>query len=74
MDAVLRCVERVLWVAVVPAMVLLDRPGLRAISLTHRKDVALTRAAQAMQNSIITTADVFSCTSNTANGLITRVS
>lgn len=84
MDAVLRCVERGLGVAVVPAMVMMDRPGLRAvrlttprlertISLTHRKDVALTRAAQAMQNMIITTADVFSCTSYVANGLITRV-
>ncbi len=83
MDAVLRCVERGLGVAVVPAMVLVDRPGLRSvrlidpglertISLAHRRDVALTRAAKAMQELIISTAEVFSSTGNTTNGLITR--
>ena len=35
MDAVLRFVERGLGVAVVPAMVLLDRPGLRSVRLAH---------------------------------------
>ena len=67
MDAVLRLVERGLGVAVVPAMVLLDRPGLLSLPLTdpgltrmasiaHRKDVGLTRAATAMQDLISRTA------------------
>lgn len=67
MDAVLRFVERGLGVAVVPATVLLDRPGLhsrrltepsltRTISLAHRKDVNLSKAAEAMQGMIISTA------------------
>lgn len=67
MDAVLRFVERGLGVAVVPATVLLDRPGLqsrrliepsltRTIALAHRKDVRLSRAAAAMQQMILTTA------------------
>ncbi|MCW4465612.1 LysR family transcriptional regulator [Glutamicibacter sp. MNS18] len=66
MDAVLRFVERGLGVAVVPAMVLLDRPGLstsrlvqpalsRTISLAHRKDVHPTRAAAAMQQMLRST-------------------
>ncbi|MBB5791338.1 LysR family transcriptional regulator [Jiangella mangrovi] len=68
MDAVLRFVERGLGVAVVPAMVLLDRPGLRSVRLTgptltrtvslaHRSDVTPTRAAAAMQQVIVATAD-----------------
>ncbi|TDD66805.1 LysR family transcriptional regulator [Jiangella aurantiaca] len=68
MDAVLRFVERGLGVAVVPAMVLLDRPGLRSVRLTkprltrtvslaHRSDVTPTRAAEAMQHVIVATAD-----------------
>jgi DNA-binding transcriptional LysR family regulator len=68
MDAVLRFVERGLGVAVVPAMVLLDRPALRSVRLTdprltrtvslaHRSDVTPTRAAAAMQRVIATTAD-----------------
>lgn len=68
MDAVLRFVERGLGVAVVPAMVLLDRPALRSVRLTrprltrtvslaHRSDVTLTRAAAAMQRVIAATAD-----------------
>ncbi|GAA3861907.1 LysR substrate-binding domain-containing protein [Leifsonia kafniensis] len=83
MDAVLRCVERGLGVAVVPAMVLVDRPGLRSarltaprlarsISLAHRNDVALTRAAQAMQDLIIDTANILSSVDGGADGLITR--
>ena len=40
MDAVLRFVERGLGVAIVPAIVLVDRPGLRAVRLTAP---ALTR-------------------------------
>ncbi|WP_116951049.1 LysR family transcriptional regulator [Jiangella endophytica] len=68
MDAVLRFVERGLGVAVVPAMVLLDRPGLRSVRLTkprltrtvslaRRSDVTPTRAAAAMQRTIATTAE-----------------
>lgn len=67
MDAVLRLVERGLGVAVVPAMVLLDRPSLRSVrlvdprltrtvSLAHRSDVHPTRAATAMHRSIVDTA------------------
>ncbi|WP_104088904.1 LysR family transcriptional regulator [Arthrobacter sp. GMC3] len=70
MDAVLRLVERGLGAAVVPAMVLVDRPGLRSVPLTepeltrtlalaHRKDVSLTRAAGAMQEMIVSTAAGF---------------
>lgn len=66
MDSVLRLVERGLGVAVVPAMVLLDRPELLALplsdpgltrlaSLAYRKDVGLTRAATAMQDLITRT-------------------
>lgn len=83
MDAVLRCVERGLGVAVVPAMVMVDRPGLRSvpltaprlarsISLAHRNDVALTRAAQAMQKLIIETADTLSSAHAGTNSLISR--
>ena len=83
MDAVLRCVERGLGVAVVPAMVMVDRPGLRSvrltaprlarsISLAHRNDVALTRAAQAMQRLIIETADILSSTHVGTDSLISR--
>ena len=70
MDAVLRLVERGLGVAIVPAMVLFDRPGLRSIPLTdphltrtlslaHRKDVSLTKAAIAMQELIVSTSAIF---------------
>lgn len=66
MDTVLRFVERALGVAVVPAMVLLDRPGLRSvrlvdprlirtIGLAHRSDVNPTRAAAAMRRVITAT-------------------
>ncbi|MFL4474960.1 LysR family transcriptional regulator [Paeniglutamicibacter sp. MACA_103] len=83
MDAVLRCVERGLGVAVVPAMVMLDRPGLRSarltapslsrtISLAHRNDVTLTRAAQAMQEMIMDTADILASANPATTGLITR--
>ncbi|RZU65625.1 DNA-binding transcriptional LysR family regulator [Microterricola gilva] len=83
MDAVLRCVERGLGVAVVPAMVMVDRPGLRSvrltaprlarsISLAHRNDVALTRAAHAMQSLIIETADILSSVNVGTDSLISR--
>jgi len=66
MDAVLRFVERGLGVAVVPAIVLLDRPGLRAvrltapltrtISLAQPTGVAPTAAGAAMRDAIVATA------------------
>lgn len=70
MDAVLRFVERGLGVAIVPAMVLIDRPGLRAvrleeptltrvISLHRPSDVAPTAAVDVMHRTITTTAVAF---------------
>jgi len=67
MDAVLRFVKQGLGVAVVPATVALESSGLRTIALrapqlsrtvglAHRKDVALTRAATAMQDLLADTA------------------
>jgi DNA-binding transcriptional LysR family regulator len=67
MDAVLRFVERGLGVAIVPAMVLIDRPGLRSVRLTEPRltrtislarpaDVAATRAVDVMQSTISRTA------------------
>ncbi|WP_372491756.1 LysR family transcriptional regulator [Microbacterium croceum] len=67
MDAVLRFVERGLGVAVVPAMVLLDRPALRSVrlshpmmtrtvSLAHRSDVTPAIAVAAMRRVIVSTA------------------
>ncbi|SMX93634.1 MULTISPECIES: LysR family transcriptional regulator [unclassified Brevibacterium] len=69
MDAVLRFVERGLGVAIVPAMVLVDRPQLvsaqlvepslnRTVSLAARGDVRPTRAASAMETTILSTARV----------------
>ena len=63
MDAVLRFVELGLGVAVVPAMVLRGRQGFssarltgsslqRTVSLAHRSDVPLSRAARAMAATI----------------------
>jgi DNA-binding transcriptional LysR family regulator len=64
MDAVLRFVESGLGVAVVPSMVLANRPLLgsakltpaltRTVSLAHRKDVAPTNAAQALRETLTT--------------------
>jgi DNA-binding transcriptional LysR family regulator len=67
MDAVLRFVERGLGIAVVPAIVLLDRPGLRSvrltapaltrtISLARPTGVAPTAAGEAMRRAIVATA------------------
>jgi DNA-binding transcriptional LysR family regulator len=67
MDAVLRFVERGLGVAIVPAMVLIDRPGLsavrlarpaltRSITLARPTDVATTAAVSVMQETIAATA------------------
>lgn len=70
MDAVLRFVERGLGVAIVPAMVLIDRPGLRSvrleaptltrtISLARPADVAPTAAVEVMQRTIAATVTAF---------------
>jgi DNA-binding transcriptional LysR family regulator len=70
MDAVLRFVERGLGVAIVPAMVLIDRPGLRSarlaapelartISLARPADVTPTAAVGVMQRTIAATATAF---------------
>jgi DNA-binding transcriptional LysR family regulator len=67
MDAVLRFVERGLGVAIVPAMVLINRPGLRAvrlssptltrtISIARPADIAPTTAVEVMQRTIVGTA------------------
>lgn len=66
MDAVLRLVERGLGVAIVPAMVLIDRPGLRTarlarprltrtVSLAHRADAPPARAVEAMRRTLVST-------------------
>jgi DNA-binding transcriptional LysR family regulator len=76
MDAVLRFVERGLGVAIVPALVLLDRPGLRSvrlagptlsrsISLARPKDVTATAAVGVMQRTIVATATAFASRSGT---------
>jgi DNA-binding transcriptional LysR family regulator len=70
MDAVLRFVERGLGVAIVPAMVLIDRPGLRSvrlegptlertISLARPADVAPTAAVEVMLHTITASATAF---------------
>jgi DNA-binding transcriptional LysR family regulator len=70
MDAVLRFVERGLGVAIVPAMVLIDRPGLRSvrlagppltrtISLARATDIAPPIAVEVMQRTITATATAF---------------
>lgn len=70
MDAVLRFVERGLGVAIVPAMVLLDRPGLRSvrlaghalertISVAGPADVAPTAAVEVMRRTITAGATAF---------------
>ena len=67
MDAVLRFIERGIGVAVVPAMVLLERQGLRSIRLTHPTltrtisiarvaGLAPTAAVEAMEQTIVRTA------------------
>ncbi|WP_413320173.1 LysR family transcriptional regulator [Agrococcus sp. 1P02AA] len=68
MDAVLRFVERGIGVAVVPAMVGIDRPALRSarlvrpqltrtVNLARRTDVGASAAAAAMQQVIFSTVD-----------------
>lgn len=68
MDAVLRFAERGLGVAVVPAMVVIDRPGLhstrlvnpqltRTVNLARRIDVEPSAAAAAMQRFVFDTVE-----------------
>ena len=82
MDAVLRFVERGLGVAVVPATVLLDRPGLtsrrltepsltRTIALAHRKDVSLSKAAETMHAMIVSIAHELAEQSPAIRSLVT---
>ncbi|MCP2635414.1 LysR substrate-binding domain-containing protein [Microbacterium sp. HD4P20] len=67
MDAVLRFVERGIGVAIVPAMVLIDRPGLRSVRLTEptltrtisiarMADMAPSAAVEVMRQTIARTA------------------
>lgn len=83
MDAVLRFVELGMGVALVPAMVLGDRPGLRSvrlteprlsrtISLARRQDVQPTRAAAAMHRMILRTADALAAGDRGLGGLVSR--
>ena len=68
MDAVLRFVERGLGVAVVPAMVVIDRPRLRStrlvrpqltrtVNLARRADIELSASATAMQRTLFDVVD-----------------
>ncbi|MDF2442711.1 MAG: hypothetical protein JWR01_914, partial [Subtercola sp.] len=52
MDAVLRFVERGLGIAIVPAMVLIDRPGLRSVRLAAPALAASGLAAPALTRTI----------------------
>lgn len=81
MDAALRFAERGIGVAVVPAMVAVDRPALRAtplaspaltrtISVARRSDMAPTHAGAAMQALIRETADRLA---GLEHGLVARV-
>ncbi len=83
MDAVLRFVERGVGVAVVPAMVPLDRPGLRTVrlvepqlrrtvSLAQRSDVTLARAAVAMREAILRVADDYASRGRSRDRVVTR--
>jgi DNA-binding transcriptional LysR family regulator len=67
MDAVLRFVERGIGVAIVPAMVLIDRPGLRSvrlaeptltrtISIARTADMVPSIAVEVMQQTVARTA------------------
>jgi len=67
MDAVLRFVERGIGVAIVPAMVLIERSGLRSvrlsdptltrtISIARVADISPTAAVEVMEQTIVRTA------------------
>lgn len=84
MDAVLRFVERGLGVAVVPAMVVIDRPGLRSarlvepsltrtVNLARRNDIGPSAAAGAMQQFVFRSVDRLSAPGTDLTQLITAV-
>lgn len=84
MDAVLRFVERGLGVAVVPAMVGIDRPALRSIrlvrpqltrtvNLARRTDVSPSVAAAAMQQTVFATVDRLAAPGTTLAQLVRAV-
>ncbi|SDW59469.1 DNA-binding transcriptional regulator, LysR family [Arthrobacter sp. cf158] len=82
MDAVLRFVERGLGVAVVPAMVVIDRPGLRSarlvrpsltrtVNLARRNDVGPSAAAAAMQQFVFYAVDRLAAPGSELSRLVT---
>ena len=84
MDAVLRFAERGLGVAVVPAMVVIDRPGLhstrlispqltRTVNLARRIDVEPSAAAAAMQRFVFDTVDRLTAPGTDLARLVTAV-
>lgn len=83
MDASLRFVERGLGVAVVPAMVALDRPSLhtrpladpslaRTVSIARRADMTLTHAGAAMRDTLARTAEQLSQTDAHSGRFVSR--
>lgn len=85
MDAVLRFVECGIGVAVVPAMVLLDRPSLRAVPLTgervnrtvslaYRGDIRPTDAVAAMRTVLFDTVDLLTAPGTALARLVVRES
>lgn len=84
MDAALRFAERGIGVAVVPAMVAVDRPQLRAtpladaaltrtISVARRSDMSPTHASVALQALIEEVADRFAAPGSATARLVSRV-
>lgn len=84
MDAALRFAERGIGVAVVPAMVAVDRPSLRAtplagealtrtVSLARRSDMAPTHASAALQALIREIADRLTAADSATSALVSRV-
>lgn len=85
MDAALRFAERGVGVAVVPAMVAMDRPNLRSaalassamvrvVSLARRSDMAPTHASAALQTVIHETADALTAPGAASASFVHRVS
>ena len=84
MDAAIRFAERGVGVAVVPAMVAVDRPRLRTtpladpalsrtISVARRADMAPTHASAAMQSLIRDVADRLAASDSEFRELLVRV-
>lgn len=83
MDAALRFAERGIGALIVPAMVAVDRPGLRTyrladpalartVSIARRSDMALTDAAAALQAVIRAVADRLVASEPAVAGLVSR--